>query len=115
MNTQKYICETCNFSCEFESIWKQHIETKKHNNNGKIIREKNICEKKIDRKCDKCDFIGKHNVALRTHYLTKHGTKEEREKEFIYYCKDCDIGSFVEMLFDRHNKTKKHLQKKSAI
>jgi hypothetical protein len=113
MNNKKYICETCNFSCEFESIWKQHIETKKHNNDGKVLRE-NI-KKPCDRKCDKCDFIGKHNVALRTHYLTKHGTTEERENEFPYYCKDCDVGSFVKMLLDRHLKSNKHIQKKSAI
>lgn len=33
---------------------------------------------------------------------------EEREKEFTYYCKNCDHGTFSKDLHERHLQTEKH-------
>ncbi len=107
MNTKKFFCEICNFGCDFESIWNQHIETKKHKNNGILIRE-NIKEVS-NKKCNDCNFIAKHNEGLRNHKLTRHSSKEDREKGFPYYCKECDFGSFRKKILDLHNNTKRHL------
>jgi hypothetical protein len=107
MNTKKYFCETCKFGCDYESIWNQHIETQKHKNNGILIRQ-NIKEVS-DKKCNECNFIAKHNEGLKNHQLTRHSSKEDREKEFSYYCKECDFGSFRKNLLDLHNNTKRHL------
>ena len=35
-------------------------------------------------------------------------TKEDRKKEFKYYCDKCDFGTYAEILFTRHCETKKH-------
>lgn len=42
------------------------------------------------------------------HYLNNHGSKEERKKEFKYYCDECDFGCFAEICFVRHNDTRNH-------
>ena len=34
--------------------------------------------------------------------------KETREKEFKYYCKLCDYGTFAKQLIEKHNKSDKH-------
>lgn len=105
MNTKKYFCETCKFSCDYESIWNQHIETKKHKNNGILVRPKIFC----NNKCDKCYFEASHSEALKIHNLTKHSSKEEREKEFKFYCNHCDFGTFYENSYNIHCQAKKHL------
>jgi hypothetical protein len=112
--TDKYVCNICKFSCKFESSWNKHILTDKHKNNGVYIRPKKNNIKSI-KKCSVCDFIGAHNDALKIHYLSKHGTIEEKEKEFTYYCKICDFGSFYENTFKSHCETKKHLLSKSHL
>ena len=45
---------------------------------------------------------------MKIHKLNKHLTKEDREKEFTYYCKYCDYGSFSKDLLEKHNLTEKH-------
>ena len=45
---------------------------------------------------------------MKTRQLTKHANKEERNKEFKFYCAKCDFGTFAEILFTRHLETKKH-------
>ncbi len=105
MNSEKYYCKKCSFKCKYESIWKQHIDTLKHKNNGKIIRKTLINYNKI---CDKCNFIAKHNEGFKNHILTKHCSREDREKEFTNYCAQCDFGTFSNKLFILHNSTKKH-------
>ena len=47
------------------------------------------------------------------HKLNEHATKEEREKEFKYYCFNCDFGTFSKDTMDVHNNTEKH--KKSIL
>ncbi len=101
----KFYCSSCNYSCNYESKWNQHINTLKHKNNGIIIKKK----KSLDKKCTECDYIAKHSEGLKNHKLTKHSSKEEREKYFRYYCKECDFGSFKKQQIDIHNKTTRHL------
>ena len=43
------------------------------------------------------------------HKLNEHATKEEREKEFKYYCFNCDFGTFSSQLYKKHEETKKHI------
>jgi hypothetical protein len=100
-----YNCEICNYECKYESHWIQHINSIKHNNNGKT-------KKKINRnkKCEKCDYIAQNYSAIRNHYLSKHSTLEERKKEYPYYCEYCDTGTFTKCVYIDHNKSKKHIQ-----
>jgi hypothetical protein len=113
MNTKKYFCETCNFGCDYISIWNQHIETTKHKNNGKLIRTNT--KERCNKKCDKCYYIAKHTIGLKIHILTNHSEKEDREKEFTYYCKECDYGTFHSNMFNIHCDTKRHLLKKGYL
>ena len=106
MNTKKFVCNTCNFSCLYQSCWDQHIITDKHKNNGKIIREKKI---KTIHKCSCCDFIAPHNDCLKNHYLSKHASINEKENEFTFYCKLCDFGTYYENVYNKHCKFKKHI------
>ena len=46
---------------------------------------------------------------MKLHILTNHSTKEERKKVMKYYCDKCDFGTNVEILFQRHLETQKHL------
>ena len=57
------------------------------------------------------------NVLFKLHHdellnmdaiLNEHSNKETREKEFTYYCKCCDFGSFCENQLNKHNDTSKH-------
>ncbi|ARF12153.1 hypothetical protein Klosneuvirus_3_288 [Klosneuvirus KNV1] len=46
----------------------------------------------------------------RQHMLNEHADKEAREKQFKYYCKYCDIGTFSKDIMEAHNNTKKHIK-----
>jgi hypothetical protein len=46
--------------------------------------------------------------ALKQHILNEHGTLEEREKDFKYYCKLCDFGSFSKNIYENHIISDKH-------
>ncbi len=48
---------------------------------------------------------------MKQHKLNEHGTIEEREKEFKYYCKDCDFGTFSIDIIEKYKKTKKYLRR----
>lgn len=43
---------------------------------------------------------------MKLHYLNHHSTKEERKKEFKFYCDECNYGSFIHSLFKIHLETK---------
>jgi hypothetical protein len=42
------------------------------------------------------------------HKLNEHSSNEQREKEFKYYCKNCNYGSISIDLFNKHLNTNKH-------
>jgi len=47
-------------------------------------------------------------TALKQHKLNEHGSLAEREKEFMYYCKLCDFGTFSKDTYNIHLNTNKH-------
>ncbi len=102
----KYICEQCDYKCKFDSEWKKHCETTLHKT-GKRKKKDNY---KQPEKCKHCEYKSKNTFLLKKHTLTEHGTKEEKEKEFKYYCLHCDFGTFSKDTIEIHNKTKKHLR-----
>jgi ribosomal protein L35 len=105
MEYSKFECEKCQFKCGFISHWNDHIISKKHTGE----KRKERCDKILSKKCDLCDYIPTKTTNLKLHYLNKHGTKEERQKDFTFYCNKCDFGCLVEVLFTRHLETKKHI------
>lgn len=101
----KYWCEKCNFNCDYLSIWNQHLLSNKHTGNKR--KERN--DKILEEKCKFCDYKPTKTTNYRLHYLNKHATKEERLKDFPFYCDKCDFGSFNQILLNRHLETQKHL------
>lgn len=100
----KYNCDVCGYICNYESHWTQHINSKKHKNNGIQSRS----DKVLENKCKLCNFEAKNSSNVLVHILTKHSTPKERKEQFKYYCEKCDFGTFTEILFKRHEETKKH-------
>lgn len=45
---------------------------------------------------------------MKKHVLNKHASLEEREKQFKYYCKLCDFGTFSKDTIEVHNNSEKH-------
>ena len=103
-NDFKYYCEKCNFGCDIKSRWERHINTELHITGKKKIRS----DFKGIKKCECCDFETKNNLQFTEHKLNYHSNKEEREKEFKYYCKFCDYGTFAITFIEKHNNTTKH-------
>ena len=100
----KHVCEKCDYKCNYESEWVKHCNTELHIT-GK--RKKRIDSKEAS-KCVKCDYKSKNKTTLKQHYLNEHGTKVEREKEFKYYCKICDLGTFSKDIYNNHINSEKH-------
>ena len=100
----KYICDKCNYKGNIKSDWEKHINTSLH----KTGKKKERSDKKEPLKCEKCEYRTKSKAGLKQHNLNWHSTLEEREKEFKYYCKYCNFGTFSVDLIDIHNNTKKH-------
>lgn len=104
----KYVCDKCHFKCMYKSVWEKHINTDLHKT-GVLKRGRNKDpEINQNKKCEKCDFVATQRSILKKHVLDVHSTKEERKKEFKYYCDVCDIGCFTENIMKAHNRTKKH-------
>lgn len=102
----KFHCKKCEFDTNYKSKWEIHIDSELHKTGKKKIRSDKI---RIE-KCPECEYESKINTNMRQHILIKHSTTEDREKEFTYYCKYCDYGTFAKSLYQIHKKTKKHRQ-----
>ena len=100
---ENYHCNICNYTCLYQSHWKQHIESEKHKNNGVRKPRK---DKKLDPQCKFCVYSTTSSTNMKLHYLNNHANKEERKNEFKYYCEACDFGNFSKGLFKLHNDTK---------
>ena len=107
----KYQCNKCKFYTNYESLWDRHINTELHKTGKKKIRSDKI---RLEQ-CLECNYETKINTNMRQHILINHGTKKEREKEFTYYCKICDYGTFSKPLYKTHKQTKKHKQIKELL
>jgi KRAB domain-containing zinc finger protein len=100
----KYNCEKCDYHCNAESSWEIHINTTKH----KTGKKKQRCDYKEPYKCPECDYKTKNKTTLSQHKLNEHASKEEREKNFKYYCNMCDFGTFSIDSFEIHKESNKH-------
>jgi len=103
----KYHCECCNYKCIYPAHWKQHVDSEKHKNNGK---RKTRSDKVLEPKCKFCDYTTTRTTNMKLHYLNNHANKEDRKKEFKYYCEECDFGNFTKGLFNLHMQTKHNTQ-----
>lgn len=100
----KYNCNKCNFKCNTKARWTAHINTELHKTG---IRKKRS-DYKEPHKCEHCEYNTKNITTLKIHILNKHSTKDKREEQFTYYCKNCDYGTFSKDSMDVHNNTEKH-------
>lgn len=102
----KFNCDECDFHANYESLWLKHTNTELH----KTGKRKSRSDKRIIHQCPKCEYKlqPQGNTNMKQHILNEHGTKEDREKGFKYYCKYCDYGTFAKPLYTRHNNTEKH-------
>ena len=103
--TYYYICEKCNYKSNIFINLQKHINTEIH----KTGKRKERSDKKSPRQCELCDYSTMNVVTFKQHYLNEHATLEEREKDFKYYCKYCNFGTFSKNIIETHNKTKKHI------
>jgi hypothetical protein len=111
MTDSKYTCEKCNYTCNYKSLWEKHISTELH----KTGKRKQRSDVKSPYKCEECEYQTKNTVAFKEHKLNYHSDKETRMKEYTYYCKYCDFGSFSNKDYLKHEDTKKHKNFMNAI
>jgi hypothetical protein len=108
MSQYKYFCEKCNYGTDIKNSMVLHNKSTLHTTG--IAGKRNIKsddEKKIYN-CEKCDFVTKNKNNFIVHKLNKHSTKEERQKEYKYYCELCDFGVLSKSLYDKHIETSTH-------
>lgn len=102
----KYMCECCNYKCNYLAHWTQHINSDKHMNDGK---RKPRSDKVFNPQCQHCEYKTTRNTNMKLHYLNHHSDKEERKKKFKYYCEECDFGHFTKALYKAHLEAKHNL------
>lgn len=102
--SNKFICAKCDFTSDYKSAWERHITTELH----KTGKRKKRSDLKAPLKCAQCDYKTKNTISYKKHILNDHADKKTREKEFKYYCKYCDFGTFSQDTLSVHNNTKKH-------
>lgn len=99
----KYYCDKCNYGHNFYSFWKRHLNTKKHKSeDGEYNNVKVPCV------CDECGYKTNTSTNLLSHKLNNHSNREERKKNFKFYCEICDIGAMTKRSYDAHLSTVKH-------
>ena len=62
-------------------------------------------------KCNVCKYLTNNEHNLKTHNLNNHLSKEDRKKQFTFFCEKCDFGTFIKLSYDKHIVTNKHLIK----
>jgi hypothetical protein len=102
--THKFICEKCNYKCNFDSQWTKHCDTELH----KTGKRKKRTDKQEVGKCKQCEYETESYTTMLKHLLNKHSTKEERKDKFKHYCELCDFGTFSKDTFDIHENSNKH-------
>ena len=103
--TYKYYCEKCNYGTDIRYSLIQHNMTELHKTGErgkKQIKEKEVFE------CSDCEFETTNKNNYLTHKLNNHSNKEERKKQFKYYCDSCDFGVFTESSFEKHKTSLRH-------
>ena len=107
----KYNCDECRFHCNEEIRWKKHIITELH----KTGKRKQRSDYAGPYECDICEYKTQNATTFKQHKLNEHADKETREKEFKYYCKICDYGTFAKQLIEKHNGSEKHIRREKYI
>ena len=103
-DTELYRCDKCNKEFKFKCRYESHLKTLKHTGDKRKQRVKIE-----DLVCSYCkEFRTRNEHNLKIHILNYHKNKEEREKEYPYYCNICDFGSFQNSHLEKHKLTKKH-------
>ena len=92
-------CDCCNFSALSKKHWLVHINTQKHNRNGKKRSELNVC--------DKCGYWCMYHYNMNIHKIVKHGTTEQK-KTAPKYCECCNMAFFSDLFHKKHIISKKH-------
>ncbi len=111
MSDYKYYCKKCKYKTNYATQWNVHINTTLHKTGKRKVRS----DRKCPTKCPQCDYTGPNNTNITTHILNNHSTTEEREKGFKYYCEHCDIGTFAKSIYNKHIKTKRHINKEKMF
>jgi hypothetical protein len=93
-------CDECKYHTNFLDKWKRHSNTNKHIRGGKNTIYQ----------CNLCDYSNANRLIFNMHVLNQHASSDVREKDFPYYCKKCDYGTFVNSAYSSHLNTKKHLR-----
>lgn len=66
-------------------------------------------KKYVNYECVDCKMkFGNQKTTYRQHILDHHSTYKERKREFTYYCKYCDTGTFSSSTWAKHINSKKH-------
>ena len=100
----KYVCDNCKYDTNNKLCWQAHLKTVLH----KTGHRKKRSDFKQPSKCEKCDYTTKSSINLKKHFLNNHCEKEQREKEYTFYCRECDFGVFYENFMNDHKNTVKH-------
>ena len=61
----------------------------------------------IEEQCKLCNYNINKTTNMKLHMLTKHSTKEDREKH-KYYCGVCDTAFFCSLYMEKHMNGQKH-------
>jgi hypothetical protein len=102
-----HICHKCNYKTDLLSSYKKHLESTLHKTGRRKVR----VDRKVDiYKCDKCNYETANKIIFKQYELNEHSNKEEREKEFKYYCKICDIGTFSKDNWNIHESSQRHIK-----
>jgi len=94
---KEFYCYLCEYKTSVNNDWIKHINSNKHNRDGKPKTTK----------CDKCNYDAFSHWNLKQHILTQHSTLEER-KNSKYYCEVCDLVFFCSAYKNKHDEGKKH-------
>lgn len=94
---KEFYCYLCEYKTAINGDWLKHINSKKHQREGKPKTTK----------CDCCDYEASTHWNLKQHILTQHATLEER-KNSKYYCKTCDLVFFCGAYMKKHIEGKNH-------
>jgi hypothetical protein len=98
-------CEKCNKTFKYHSYYLIHCETELH----KTGKNKTRTDRKEDLKCNICNlYTTRQPTNMKIHILNNHSSIEEKKTEFKYYCDICNVGYFIDTLYNNHLETKKH-------
>ncbi len=99
----EYICEKCNYKTDNKYLFERHNKSILHLTGKKKTRSD--CQEK---KCQYCNYEASDVRSIKSHILNLHKTKDDRRKEYTHYCDNCDFGSFIKKLYDKHIQSEKH-------